>query len=57
MVRNMTTKVCGTSDVKCFEDVEEHFDMIKSECKCYDPCDSVTYDVELRNKGMAYQKE
>ena len=49
MARKPNTKICGISDEKCFEDVENKFNEDKSGCKCYDPCDYVKYEVKLQN--------
>ena len=49
MLRNQTTKICGNSDEKCFNEVENKFNGNKSVCKCYDPCDNVKYEVKLQN--------
>jgi len=49
MLRNQTTRICGISDEKCFNKVENKFNGDKSVCKCYDPCDNVKYEVKLQN--------
>jgi hypothetical protein len=47
MARNQSTNVCGSLDKKCFKQIEEKFPLIKKYCKCYEPCETIKYLVDV----------
>jgi amiloride-sensitive sodium channel len=47
MVRDKTTRICGGREEYCYRNVEDSFDKIKSECKCYENCDNIKYEIKV----------
>jgi acid-sensing ion channel, other len=47
MVREQSTRICGSIDEKCFNEVEENFDKVRSKCNCLEPCELNKYHVEV----------
>lgn len=45
MVRNESTRICGSNDENCFIKVEKNFENNKQSCACYDPCKFMKYDI------------
>lgn len=57
MARNLTTKICGTFEEKCFRDVEDQFEEQKSTCKCLETCESIKYEISVQHASKKFQKE
>lgn len=52
-VRNQTTRICGISDIDCYEKADENFD--PKPCKCFDPCDTIKYEVEMNIERIIFE--
>ncbi|CAG9805270.1 unnamed protein product [Chironomus riparius] len=46
MVRDQGTRICGTVDENCLRNVEDEFINVKLTCMCYEPCETVKYEVK-----------
>jgi hypothetical protein len=45
MVREVSTRVCGVADMKCYKKVDEE-SQEKDWCKCYIECGEIEYQTE-----------
>lgn len=52
-VRDTKTRICGYLDNGCVKKVETKFLSMKSDCKCFDPCENIKYI--YHTKMMAFQ--
>lgn len=48
MTRGSSTRICGVSDMKCFENVENSLRNFIKDCKCYEPCENIKYNIEAQ---------
>jgi Amiloride-sensitive sodium channel len=46
MVRDVSTRICGVSDMKCYQKVEEESES-KDLCECYLECGEIEYKTDL----------
>jgi len=46
MLRDNKTRICGMSDMKCFQRIDDEFQEVKANCKCFDSCQSLKYSVQ-----------
>jgi len=46
MLRDDKTRICGMSDMKCFQRIDDEFQEVKANCKCFDSCQSLKYSVQ-----------
>jgi acid-sensing ion channel, other len=52
MVRDNTTRICGSIDEKCFRKVEKEFPSHEDSCDCFEPCQTTQYNVEHHLDAM-----
>lgn len=49
MIRNQSTRICGLTDSKCFENAEEIFRTNEKDCNCVGSCEILKYQIELHS--------
>ncbi|KAG5674049.1 hypothetical protein PVAND_004038 [Polypedilum vanderplanki] len=52
MVRDRKTRICGARDENCYRSIEDNFENLKDDCKCYENCNNIKYE-----RRIAYMKK
>lgn len=52
MLREISTRVCGSIDEKCIKNVEKQFEKTKISCDCKEACEKLEYEIEIHPSPM-----